>query len=189
MGATISFTTDENNVLGKVIEEAGRYNVTIVSSSTAGTSNNGNDMLTLDYEVIDGKYVGGNVRYDNLTWVDDTEDNHMKSIKRFNTLILATGVKPGTQITGTIEQIRESLIGRKLNIGVEWNQNIKGNWNLQVRSHNLLDPEGSKPNGVMKPEGNASPASTGSFGSTAKAPSDPFATSTTAQISDDDLPF
>lgn len=178
----INLTVDENNVLGKFVEEAGKYNVKILSSSKATTSSNGNDMLQLDYEVIDGTYAGGKVRFDNVTWVDDTEENLEKSVKRFNTLLIAAGVPSGTKINAQAGDVIRSLVGRKLNISVDWEENNKGYYNLRVKGHNPFNDNGSEPNGVRRP---------GDSQSNAKVPvSDPFASSNkTIDISDDDLPF
>ena len=86
------FTVDSNNVFGKYVEEAGTYNV-IITNARLYTSNNSNKVISIDYQVLDGKYTGCPIIYaDSLTWVDYPEENLTMSIKRFNSLLVACGV-------------------------------------------------------------------------------------------------
>ena len=56
---------------------------------------------------------------------------------------------------------------------------------MSVKAYNKLDEEGSKPNGVERPNGNE--ANKNTF--VQQHSNDPFASSSTIDISDDDLPF
>lgn len=143
------FITDSKNVFGKSVSEAGSYNVRILEDSEHKLTNNTfNDMAVLNYEVVDGKYAGGKILYNNIVW--DKKDVEL-SAKRFNTLLAAIGVPDGTPIQ-SIEQLVEAVKNRKLNITVEWKQSdYNKKWNLEVKSYKPTDPEGSKPNGVERP--------------------------------------
>lgn len=194
------FTVDHNNVLGRQVEEAGTYNVKILPTSESKKSSAGNDMLTLNYEVTDGKYAGGQIRFDNIVWTDDTPEKEVASVKRFNTLATAVGAPDGATIN-TIQQLLGALTNKELNVTVEWGEpDEKGNVYLRVSGHKPKDPEGSKPNGVFKPArqqpgssnfGNRQPAIDqaannlpDNFGPSV----DPFAGAGTT-VSDADLPF
>lgn len=191
---------DGNNTFGKWVEEAGTYNVRVLPSSQFKKNSNGNDMLTLNYEVLDGKYAGGQIRFDNISWTDDTPEKEEQSLKRFNTLLVAAGFPEGAQVD-TLQIMLQGLITKynKLNVAVEWSDkpNEKGFYNLRVKSHKILDPEGSKSNGVFAPtqqqnNSNFNKADTAVDRSVASLPnnfgSDPFAGAGQV-ISDDDLPF
>lgn len=143
------FITDSKNVFGKSVSEAGSYIVRILEDSEHKLTNNTfNDMAVLNYEVVDGKYAGGKILYNNIVW--DKKDVEL-SAKRFNTLLAAIGVPDGTPIQ-SIEQLVEAVKNRKLNITVEWKQSdYNKKWNLEVKSYKPTDPEGSKPNGVERP--------------------------------------
>ena len=72
-------TVDENNVLGRRVEEAGTYNVRLLPTSELKTASTGKEMLVLNYEVLDGKYAGGTIRFDNVVYDDETprkKNNH-----------------------------------------------------------------------------------------------------------------
>lgn len=193
------FTVDENNVLGRQVEEAGTYNVRILPTSEAKVSKTGKEMMVLNFEVTDGKYAGGQIRYDNIVWDESDEEKKENSAKRFNTIAVAVGAKAGFSFT-SIQQMTEALKGRELNISVEWGgPNDKGYYNLNVTGHNPKDPEGSQPNGMFKPARQQSGASAYNNPAVDKAaaslpnnfgtPSgDPFAGAGEV-ISDDDLPF
>ncbi|WP_143463749.1 DUF669 domain-containing protein [Levilactobacillus enshiensis] len=183
------FTTDSNNVFGTGVQEAGSYNVQIIKAE-AGKANSGREKLTLDYQVLDGKYAGGEIRYQTMTWINDDNEKLKQSIRRFNTLVVALGVGDGVKIE-SIPQLAKSVLNKKLTVDVDWAEpNNKGNVYLEVRGYHLLDPEGSKPNGVRRPnesqpsgkgKGTAAPSATSS---------DPFAnTGDSIDISEDDLPF
>lgn len=192
----INFTVDYNDVLGKAVEEAGSYNVKIADSSTAKTTKKGQEMAVLDYEVLDGKYAGAVIRYDNILWNDNTEETLKLSAKRFNTLMKATGIEDGTQINSTMSAIVKGLVGKKLNITVEWEQSdYNGKWNLSVKTQQPLK-EQSEPNGVFRPTSNnrasATKANTNPFGNTTQSKqtnSNPFSDSKEIDIPDEDLPF
>ncbi|WP_195219085.1 DUF669 domain-containing protein [Ligilactobacillus salivarius] len=192
----INFTVDYNDVLGKAVEEAGSYNVKIADSSTAKTTKKGQEMAVLDYEVLDGKYAGAVIRYDNILWNDNTEETLKLSAKRFNTLMKAAGIEDGTQINSTMSAIVKGLVGKKLNITVEWEQSdYNGKWNLSVKTQQPLK-EQSEPNGVFRPTSNnrasATKANTNPFGNTTQSKqtnSNPFSDSKEIDIPDEDLPF
>lgn len=107
-------------------------------------------MAVLNYEVLDGKYAGGKILYDNLTWKNDDVET---SAKRFNTVLAAIGVPDGTPIA-SIESLVRALKGKQLNIAVDWEHSeYTGKWNLSVKGYYKVDQEGSKPNGVERPSG------------------------------------
>lgn len=189
----INFTVDYNDVFGKAVEEAGSYNVKIADSSTAKTTKKGQEMAVLDYEVLDGKYAGAVIRYDNILWNDNTEETLKLSAKRFNTLMKAAGIEDGTQINSTMSAIVKGLVGKELNITVDWEQSdYNGKWNLSVKTQQPKK-EKSEPNGVFRPSNGtkkAAETSTNPFTSSAsKAESDPFSNSKDINIPDEDLPF
>ena len=105
----VNFTVDYNNTFGKVVEEAGSYNVRIMDSSTARKTKKGKEMAVLDYEVLDGKYTGAAIRYHNIVWDDSTEEALSLSIKRLNTLMKAIGAEDGKQVNATMEAIVNQL--------------------------------------------------------------------------------
>lgn len=146
------FTVDSNNVFGKYVEEAGTYNV-IITNARLYTSNNSNKVISIDYQVLDGKYTGCPIIYaDSLTWVDYPEENLTMSIKRFNSLLVACGVKDGVAID-SLEQLASALKGQKLAIEVEWKESSKdGKYYLRVLNHQKLLQDGSQPNGKTRPE-------------------------------------
>ena len=204
----INFTVDYNDVFGKAVEEAGSYNVRIADSSTAKTTKKGQEMAVLDYEVLDGKYAGAVIRYDNMLWNDNTQETLKLSIKRFNTLMRAINATDGAQINYTMDVFVKKLVGKTLNITVDWEQSdYNGKWNLSVKTQQPLK-EKSEPNGVFRPTSNngasATKASSNPFGNTTQSKqttsnpfeqttlenTDPFAkNSTTIDIPDKDFPF
>lgn len=178
------FTSDSQNVLGKSVKEAGAYNVRILSDSEyKKTKDTNNDMAVINYEVLDGLYKGGKILYNNVVW-DPTERE--LSTKRFNTILAAIGVPDGTVIE-SIEQLVNGIKGKTLNITVDWKYSEYTNkWNLSVKSHNKLDEEGSKPNGVKRPsnEQQTSKSQPNTPQQQSLPGVDPF-----NGITDDDLPF
>ena len=89
------FKVDHNNIMGVTVEEAGTYNVTVLPTSQVTQSkSSGNDMMVLNYEVADGKYKGGQIRYHYLVWNGDTPQSIDQSIRRFNTLAVAAVIWP-----------------------------------------------------------------------------------------------
>ncbi|MGM0239448.1 DUF669 domain-containing protein [Enterococcus sp. AZ103] len=183
------FVTDSQNTLGKSIEEAGSYNVKILPDSEHKlTKETKNDMAVLNYEVEDGKYIGGKVLYDNLVWDHSATE---LSVKRFNTVLAAIGVPDGTPIE-SINQLVTAMKGKRLNIIVDWKfSDYSGKWHLEVKGYQKTDPEGSKPNGVKKPNGQ--PGTQQSFpGIDPMSDNRSFGNgdfSGKIDISDDDLPF
>lgn len=149
------FRVDSKNTFrGQHVEEAGTYNVEIIKSELKNSSN-GNPMINLDYQVLDGTYQGAKIEYaDTMTWIDSDPEKLERSIKRFNDLLVKIGIPDGTQVE-TIQDYAKGLMGQKLNVTVEWQQsdygNNAGNYYLRVKYHNKLDPEGSKPNGQKRP--------------------------------------
>ena len=87
-------TVNSKNVFGASVQEAGTYNVKIVRSEV-NKSGRGNQYISVDYQVLDGKYKGGEIRYQNLTWDDNDIET---SQKRFNTLLTATCTPAGTAV-------------------------------------------------------------------------------------------
>lgn len=189
------FTTDENNVFGQSVKEAGTYNVKILPQSAPKMSSTGNEMAVFDYEVIDGEYAGGKIRFDNMVWKDDTQEATERSQKNFNNMAIAAGAPSGRTFT-SIQQFVQTLVGKTINIKVEWEtSDYNGKTNLVVKAKSKPDSEGSKPNGITrdqaangsKQQTNASPfagkqqAQQGSF--------NPFQGQQGVDISDDDLPF
>lgn len=143
------FTTDENNVFGKSLKEAGTYNVR-VTSAVAKNSKSGNPMIEFNYEVLDGQYAGAPIRYDYAVWNDD-EDHFDLSVRRFNTIMIASGIPSGKAVEN-LPQVASVMNGRKLAVSVDWEQSQNGNWYLRVKSYHKLLQEGSQPNGKTRPE-------------------------------------
>lgn len=173
------FNVDSNNTFGGIfVEEAGHYNVNVLPSSKySKTKTTGNEMLTLDYEVLDGKYAGGQIRFNNVVW---TPDHVELSVKRFNTLLVAADVPDGTTIN-SVEDILRGIIGKTLNVNTEWQQSdYSGKWNLNVKGYDKVDHTGSKPNGETRPNDNSQPQNNnGSFNNS----------NAEIEIDDDSLPF
>lgn len=143
------FTTDENNVFGKSLKEAGTYNVR-VTSAVAKNSKNGNPMIEFNYEVLDGQYAGAPIRYDYAVWNDD-EDHFDLSVRRFNTIMIASGIPSGKAVEN-LPQVASVMNGRKLAVSVDWEESQNGNWYLRVKGYHKLLQEGSQPNGKKRPE-------------------------------------
>lgn len=143
------FTTDENNVFGKSLKEAGTYNVR-VTSAVAKNSKSGNPMVEFNYEVLDGQYAGAPIRYDYAVWNDD-EDHFDLSVRRFNTIMIAAGIPSGKAVEN-LPQVASVMKNRKLAVTVDWEQSQNGNWYLRVKGYHKLLQEGSQPNGKTRPE-------------------------------------
>lgn len=181
------FTVDSNNTFGKSVQEAGYYNVKVLDSSELkAAKTSGNEMLVLNYEVLDGDYAGGRIMYDNFVW---NPDNIELSEKRFNTLLVAAAVPDGTPIN-SISDVLRGIINKKLNISTEWQQSdYNKKWNLSVKGYDKLDSQGSKPSGQKRPDevgGNTQQSvpfkNAGNH--------DPFSASGNGiEIDDNDLPF
>lgn len=143
------FTTDENNVFGKSLKEAGTYNVR-VTNAEAKNSKSGNPMVEFNYEVLDGQYAGAPIRFDYAVWNDD-EDHFDLSVRRFNTIMIAAGIPSGKAVEN-LPQVASVMNGRKLAVSVDWEESQNGNWYLRVKSYHKLLQEGSQPNGKTRPE-------------------------------------
>lgn len=144
------FTTDENNVFGKSLKEAGTYNVRVTSAVATNSKSSGNPMIEFTYEVLDGQYVGAPIRYDYAVWNDD-EDHFDLSVRRFNTIMIASGIPSGKAVEN-LPQLASVMNGRKLAVSVDWEESQNGNWYLRVKSYHKLLQEGSQPNGKKRPE-------------------------------------
>lgn len=178
------FTVDSNNVFSGGIAEAGKYNVQIVKTMNKVSGRN-NQYVTIDYEVLDGKYKGSQIKFQNVTWDNDDVEN---STKRFNTIAVAIGAKDGAVIE-SVAQFANAIKGKKLSIDIDWEKpNSKGKVYLGVKGYGPLDPDGSKPNGIKRPGENSTSQSTTPKVKTPK--NDPFAKNgEQITIDDDSLPF
>lgn len=144
------FTTDENNVFGQSVQESGTYNVKIIETSETKNSSTGSEMAVFDYEVIDGEYQGGKIRFDNMVWKDGTKEELDRSVKNFNNMAVSAGAASGVQFT-SIGQFVKSLVGKTINIKVEWQtSDYNGKTNLVVKAKTHSDSEGSKPDGITR---------------------------------------
>lgn len=160
------FTVDSNNVFGQSVEEAGVYNVAISPSSEFKNSSTGKPMAVLDYEVLDGKYKGGLIRFDNEIWDGSTPEKASQSAKRFSTIAVALGANDGTAFD-SIEQFVSQAVSHRLAVSVDWETGTNGKTYLVVKGYRQFMPDGSKPNGKTRPAGK--PANNGGgFGSHAQ---------------------
>jgi hypothetical protein len=107
-------------------------------------------MIEFNYEVLDGQYAGAPIRYDYAVWNDD-EDHFDLSVRRFNTIMIASGIPSGKAVEN-LPQVASVMNGRKLAVSVDWEQSQNGNWYLRVKSYHKLLQEGSQPNGKKRPE-------------------------------------
>lgn len=182
------FTVDSGNVFGTGVAEAGTYNVKIVKAMV-NKSSKGNQYVSIDYQVLDGAYAGGQIRYQNVTWSVGDLDN---SIKRFNTIAVAVGAQDGVEIN-SVTQFANAIKDKQLTIDVDWAEpNTNGKIYLEVRGYHKLSQDPSKPNGVKRPDTHAGIPNAGIANSSAASTrsNDPFANSSQSiDISDDDLPF
>lgn len=173
------FTVDSNNTFGQTVEEAGKYNVVIASSSQyTKTKKEGKPMAIFDYEVLDGPYKGGLIRFDNEVWDSTSEDKAKLSAKRFNTIAVALGASNGTAFD-SIEQFVSQAVGHQLAITVDWDTGSNGKAYLAVKSYEPFMQDGSKPNGVKRPAGSSNAGNSG-FGNH-KSTSGGFGTTTNSQ--------
>lgn len=178
-------TVNSKNVFGASVQEAGTYNVKIVRSEV-NKSGRGNQYISIDYQVLDGKYKGGEIRYQNLTWDDNDIET---SQKRFNTMLVAIGIPDGTDIP-SIEACAKGILGKRLSIDVNWAEpNSKGNIYLEVRGYHKFSQEGSKPNGVKRPNTSQAPASQSNGASLPSDNDDPFTSNDSIDVTDDALAF
>lgn len=155
------FTADSKNVFGQTVEEAGVYNVVVAPSSQFTTSKqSGKPMAVFDYEVVDGKYAGGQIRFDNEVWDDSTQEKANQSAKRFSTIAVALGAADGTSFD-SIEQFMSQAVGNKLAVSVDWESVQNGKTYLAVKGYRPFMPNGSKPNGSMRPQSQSGTANSG----------------------------
>lgn len=182
------FTVNHENVFGTGVAEAGTYNVKIIKTMVQ-KSKNGNQYVSIDYQVLDGAYTGGQIRYQNVTWSADDLDN---SIKRFNTIAVAVGAQDGVEIN-SVTQFANAINNKQLTIDVDWAEpNNKGKVYLEVRGYHKLSSDPSHPNGVKRPDANNGNPNVGiaNGSATPNQSNDAFANSgNSIDISDDDLPF
>lgn len=182
------FTVDSKNVFGTGVAEAGTYNVKIVKTMVQ-KSKNGNQYVSIDYQVLDGTYAGGQIRYQNVTWSTDDLEN---SIKRFNTIAVALGAKDGYEFQ-SVAQFADAIKDQKLTIDVDWAEpNTSGKIYLEVRGYHQLSEDPSKPNGIKRPDTNAGNPNAGiaNRSATPTQSNDAFANSgNSIDISDDSIPF
>lgn len=187
------FKVDHNNIMGATVEEAGTYNVTVLpTSQVTRAKSSGNDMMVLEYEVADGKYKGGKIRYHYLVWNGDTPQSIDQSIRRFNTLAVAAGAQDGVEIA-SLQLLLKACIGKVLSVTVDWEENQYGEYFLRVKYFGPAKPQ-SEPNGITRPQSRGEKQSPRqqatsrpaqpSFGAPAQAPQNNF-----ANMSADDLPF
>lgn len=144
------FSVDPQNVLGKTVDEAGVYNVKVSSSSQYKESSTGKPMAVLDFEVVDGKYAGGKIRYDNIVWDDSTTEKMYQSITRFNTVMVAAGVPSRTEVN-SIKEFVAMMFGKTLAVRTFWKQSKNGNYYLTVNGYENTLSKGSQPNGETRP--------------------------------------
>ena len=183
------FTVDPYNVNKPMsfVEEAGNYNVEITDARYTAHNGSGNEMITFNVKVIDGKYQGSSIRFNHMSWDEKDEESAKSTFKRFNSLAIALGAKKGVQIT--VEQLAQNMKGKKINVFTDWGKpDNKGHVYLNVYQYYPLDPDGSKPNGKKNPASDTgNKPKTKSNGSPA---TDPFASNgDSIDIDDDDLPF
>lgn len=145
------FTTDSNNIFGKTLKEAGTYNVRVVSAVAKNSQSSGKPMVEFNYEVLDGEYAGAPIRYDYAVWSDDTPEHFEMSVRRFNTIMIASDI-PSGKVVENVPQIASVMLNRKLAVTVDWEQAQNGNWYLRVKGYHKLLQEGSQPNGKTRPE-------------------------------------
>lgn len=145
------FTTDSNNIFGKTLKEAGTYNVRVASAVAKNSQSSGKPMVEFNYEVLDGEYAGAPIRYDYAVWSDDTPEHFEMSVRRFNTIMIASDIPSGKAVEN-VPQIASVMLNRKLAVTVDWEQAQNGNWYLRVKGYHKLLQEGSQPNGKTRPE-------------------------------------
>lgn len=78
------FTVDQRMFSERLVTDGDCHNVKVLPSTVAKKSSTGKDMVALNYEVLDGKYASGKIRFDNVVWDDNTTDKYYNSITRFN---------------------------------------------------------------------------------------------------------
>ncbi len=182
------FTVDSNNTFSSnYIQEAGTYNVKVLPSTQLVQAKTGKPMVQINYEVLDGDYAGAEQRYDNLVWDDSAPEKIELSQRRLNTFLVAGGVPDGTPVE-SLQYFVNNIVGMKLNITLDWEKSTYGNnagkYFLQVKQHNKLDVDGSKPNGKKRPESQA-----GAGNAFNSAPQGGFNQGTAGSFNTNDLPF
>lgn len=171
------------------VQEAGLYNVKIVKAEV-GKTGRGQEKITLDYEVIDGKYQGATIPYQTLTWNDEDTNSLKKTRRRFNTLVVALGATDGTPIN-SLQSIVNAAVGQTLSVDTEWGKpNDKGKIYLNAYNYHPVNPDGSQPNGVKRPNAGQTSSKPTISSPLPSDNDDPFANSNdTVDVKDDDLPF
>ena len=86
-------------------------------------------MVEFNYEVLDGQYAGAPIRYDYAVWNDD-EDHFDLSVRRFNTIMIASGIPSGKAVDN-LPQVASVMKNRKLAVSVDWEESQNGNWYLR----------------------------------------------------------
>ena len=188
------FNYDSENIGNdnQFLDESGTYNVAISSHKVSQTST-GKDMLTVDYQVLDGDHKGQTINYDN--YVDGE-----KSKWRINRLInktLGDKVPKGYQFK-SLDQIGQVVTGKPLSIRVEWQVQEQGkhigDYYLVVKNIDAKLPA-SMPDGKKRPgsENESTIAPKQTQANDLGRITNPFAKQTQTnddmEISDDDLPF
>lgn len=114
------------------------------------------------------------------------------SIKRFNTFLVALGVKDGSTVEN-LGQIAQAAKGNTLAVETQWGQpNNNGQVYLEVRSYHRKNSDGSQPNGVKRPNAGQTNVTNGNSNSNPfpKTNSDPFSKKNDSiEVTDDQLPF
>ena len=198
----ILFTTNHNNVFGSSVpDESGIYNVAVSTESIAKNSNNGNPMASMKYIVLDGTQKGKAI-FDRLVWSNSSQEAHDLSIKRFNTVLIASGCQDGVAIH-SIPEFVQMMNNQRFAVETEWQKSdYNGNVYLTVTRYRQLLANGSQPDGKKRPASNSSttgftqnnntPQSHGNSqqGYNPQGQPSPFGSNNNApEVSDDDLPF
>lgn len=188
-------TVDSNNVLGTSVNESGKYNVRVLDTSEFKQTSTGKEMAVLNYEVLDGPYAGGQIRYDNVVWDESSPEAVQRSERSFNTILVAAGVDDGVKVDSMLKFVK-GLVGKTLSVTTEWSE-FNGKVNLNVTQHNEPDVDGNKPSGITRDDFQAknggqqrnNQSQQGDLNPFQSKQNDPFGTGGEINISDDDLPF
>ncbi len=155
------FKVDHNNLMGKMVEEAGQYNVRILPSSILKPTRSGKEMLVLNYEVEDGTYAGGLIRYDNVVWDDTDAERKQMSVKKFNTILVACGAPDGYE-PKSIQDILTLILNRHISVTVDWEKSdYNSKYYLVVKNYGRPLETESKPNGKKRPQDDSQQNNTG----------------------------
>jgi hypothetical protein len=150
---------------------AGKYNVEIIGAEPGVSKSSGNDMMTLEYRVLDGTEMGNTIPFD--SFVDDSAEPGKKyyAFYRINSLLAALGVNPGFVFDLRNEQQVKQIVGSKLSVTVDWrenNYNGRKTWQTNVTSYGPMLPESVVDTNKPRPaaEEPAQGSGTGAFGNT-----------------------